>query len=84
MPSFSVSTNVDVDLSYSEMFDEISDEKIKAEYKRRFTTTCDIYVKPMTKLEIDQSLDAASFELRKINRNDLAFRLDEIRHDYFK
>lgn len=66
------------------MFDEIPDDKLKAEYKRRFITTSDIDVKPMTKAEIYQSLDTASFELRKIKRNDLAFRLDEIRHDYFK
>ena len=66
------------------MFDEIPDDKLKAEYKRRFITTSDIDVKPMTKAEIDQSLDTASFELRKIKREDLAFRLDEIRYDYFK
>lgn len=79
MPTFTAN----VDVSWDEIIEDIPDHIFEKEYQRRYKRNIVVIENEMSKADINQSLDLSSFELRKIGRCDLAFRIDEIRFDYF-
>lgn len=69
---------VSVYISEDEILDDVSDEALLAELRRRNLGEC------ISRKDAQWSIDQASQTLRKMERYDLAYRLDEIRHDYFQ
>lgn len=63
-----------------EVLEELSDNDLRDELKNRNSSEP---IEPDAR-ECNQSLDDAAFALRKAGHINLAWRLDEIRNDYFK
>lgn len=64
-----------------EALEDISTETLEAELRAR---NAEKLPDAPGKREVAQSLDDAAFALRKAGKTALAWRLDEIRHDYFQ
>lgn len=72
---------VSVDVDVYEVLDEISTEELMNEIKKRNKVLR--AAESPKKMECQQTLDTAAFELRKAGKIASAHRLDEIKQDYF-
>ena len=68
---------VSVHIDEDEVLSELPTEALRKELNRRTGTECP------EKRECNQTLDDVAFKLRKAGHIALAYRVDEIRHDYF-
>lgn len=74
---------VNVFIDEDDVLSDISDRKLLAEVKRRKLRAEGDPLPPNLK-ECVMSLESAALELRKQNKVNLAYRLDEIKYDYFE
>lgn len=72
---------VSVNIDSQDVLDEMNTQDLRKELAKRSVE--DIGEIP-DKHEVNQTLDDVAFHLRKTGRVNLAYRVDEIRHDYFK
>lgn len=74
-----------VDVDEDDVLAEVSTEWLEREIARRNKRdNRHPDVEPQSIKEANQSLDDAAFALRQAGKINLAWRLDEIRFDYFK